>query len=164
MCFSASCYEKIIIEIDNIYVLTQPPRPSAKTMSIPNFGDSIAIEDVDPVLFFVQINELLDAALACSGRMGPAFPAGGPSPAGRASEDSEADFADVETAVDHMYKAWLNVPISVNSCPGGEQALEKMKQLSTKIILKFTARTPKDLQGRYGAVLNKINYLHVLKN
>ena len=114
-------------------------------MSIPNFGDSIAIEDVDPILFFVQINELLDAALAYDFQ-------------------ASSDFADVETAVDHMYKAWLNVPISVKSCPGGGQALEKMKQLSTKIILKFTARTPKDLQGRYGAVLNKINYLHVLKN
>ena len=118
-------------------------------MSIPNFGDSIAIEDVDPILFFVQINERLDAALTCPWPHGPA---------------GEADFADVETAVDHMYKAWLNVPISIKSCPGGEQALEKMKQLSTKIILRFTARTPKDLQGRYGAVLNKINYLHVLKN
>ena len=121
-------------------------------MSIPNFGDSIAIEDVDPILFFVQINELLDAALAYDFQ-------------------ASSDFADVETAVDHMYKAWLNVPISIKSCPsspegktGGELALEKMKQLSTKIILRFTARTPKDLQGRYGAVLNKINYLHVLKN
>ena len=34
-----------------------------KTMSIPNFGDSVPILDVDPVLFFKQINELIDTAL-----------------------------------------------------------------------------------------------------
>ena len=107
-------------------------------MSIPNFGDSIPILDVDPVLFFQQIDELVDTALAYDFQ-------------------ASSDFSVVETAIDHVYKAWLNVPLS------NPDIIEKLIQLSTAIIMHFTVRTPKDMQQRYGAVMNKINYLYVLK-
>lgn len=108
-------------------------------MAIPNFGDSVPILDVDPELFFLQMNEQADIALAYDFQ-------------------ASSDFGVVEAAIDHIYKAWLNVPLAAP-----EGLMEKLRWLSISIFNHFTVRTPKDLQLRYGAVLNQINYLHVLK-
>ena len=112
-------------------------------MAIPNFGDSVPILDVDPELFFIQLNEQADIALAYDFQ-------------------PSSDFEVVEASVDHIYKAWLNVPIYAQG-PSGESVVDKLRRLSLSILSHFTVRTPKDLQRRYGAVLNQINYLHVLK-
>ena len=73
--------------------------------------------------YFVQLNELLDTILECSGRMGPAFPAGGPS-----GKDSEASFSDVEKAVGDLRNIWINIDLVDCSCPMVNTVMEKMKQ------------------------------------
>ena len=108
-------------------------------MSIPNFGDSVPILDVDPVLFFKQINELIDTALTYDFQ-------------------ASSDFSVVETAIDHVFKAWLNVAIS------DEETMQKLARLCMVILVHFTVRIHKDMQRRYRAVMNQINYLYVLQH
>ena len=63
--------------------------------------------------YFVQLNELLDAILECSGRMGTA---------------GEASFSDVEKAVGDLRNIWINIDLVDCSCPMVNTVMEKMKQ------------------------------------